>query len=371
MLAREESLHKYWLRVAEVAALFLFVALVILVVGLLLKYILPFILGWIVAVLLLPVVRFLEEIRIPRLLAVLLTLGICVALLVVFFVAAIVGVAREAPTLTVGSEYLLRSGELWIHQQVLRGEILYGNLPPQVANQLQNTFVHVLASAEKWLQKFATEVLMSVTHLPETIFVAIIAVITAFFLLLHRESMTKRFFRILPPGWSAKMEGVIRDIHKAFVGTIRVQLLLMILSAVLGIGGLLLLHFRFAVLLGILFGLFGIVPIVGSALLTVPWALLAFTTGHLSIAIKILTLQVGVSILRHLIEPKFLANNVGLDILSTLFALYVGLQAMGFIGLFIGPILLIAVKSLFASHLFVDLLPNSVNSMLDSEEQVK
>jgi sporulation integral membrane protein YtvI len=359
LLNRQQMLRRYWLRVAEVAALLLFVALAIVVVGLLMRYILPFILGWLVAVLLVPLVRLLERWNVPRLLATLIVLLLLVLFVIVLFVGVIVGVAREAPMLTLNSEHFLARGSLWIQEEIEAGRVFYGELPPQVATQIQRTFVHVLALMELWFQHFASGLLRSVTHLPETLFLAVITVITAFFLLIHRERMLRRFYRMLPPGWSDKVASVVHDVYRAFGGTIRVQLVLMLLSAGLGMLGMWVLHFRYAVILGLLFGLFGVVPMLGSALMTVPWAIGALVVGDVSVALKVIGLQVVISILRHLIEPKFLADNVGLDTLSTLFALYVGLQSIGFLGLFVGPIVLIGIRSLFATHLFEDFFPGT------------
>jgi sporulation integral membrane protein YtvI len=202
-----------------------------------------------------------------------------------------------------------------------------------------------------------TGLIRLITHLPETLFVLVISTITTFFMLVRRERMYLRFLRILPPGWGLKMQVVIRDVSRAFVGTVRVQIVLMLFSCVMGIIGMSVIGVPYAFLLGVLFGVAGLVPMLGSALLTVPWAAGAFMLGDVRLAIKLLLVQLVISIIRHLIEPKILADNVGLDMLSTLFGLYVGLQVMGFIGLFLGPIVMIAVKSLLRAHMFRDFFP--------------
>jgi predicted PurR-regulated permease PerM len=67
-------------------------------------------------------------------------------------------------------------------------------------------------------------------------------------------------------------------------------------------------------------------------------------------------LQVIVSVVRHSIEPKLMASNMELGTLSALFGMYVGLTTIGVIGLVIGPLLMIALRSLIKARMFVDLV---------------
>jgi predicted PurR-regulated permease PerM len=48
------------------------------------------------------------------------------------------------------------------------------------------------------------------------------------------------------------------------------------------------------------------------------------------------------------------AENVGLDPLLTLVALFVGLQVFGFIGLIAGPVALVLINALIKSDVFSD-----------------
>lgn len=62
-----------------------------------------------------------------------------------------------------------------------------------------------------------------------------------------------------------------------------------------------------------------------------------------------------VLIFRQIIEPKVVAENVGLDPLLTLVALFVGLQIFGFLGLIIGPVSLVLINALVKAKVFTDI----------------
>jgi sporulation integral membrane protein YtvI len=357
---KQQQLRKYRLRVFEVAVLFVFIIIFAVLLAFMMKYIMPFVIGWILAILLIPLVHKLEKHGMGRTASVVTILSATVAVLVASMTALIIAIAHEATMLTNNSTSYFVQVNTWIVDKVASGKVFYSKLPPDVAVKMKSELIDVLSSMEKWFQSFAAYLLTFVTHLPETLFVIVIALITTYFILANHEKMMSRFLAVLPPGWSGKFRGVLEAMSRAFVGSIRVQVILVIMSIVLGVIGLWILHFPYAVILGVLFGLAGIIPILGSAILTVPWAIGALLMGDVSIALKLLLLQIVVSVIRHMIEPKILADSVGLDTLSTLFALYVGMKALGVLGLFLGPIILIGVKSLFATHLFVDFIPHTM-----------
>jgi predicted PurR-regulated permease PerM len=51
-------------------------------------------------------------------------------------------------------------------------------------------------------------------------------------------------------------------------------------------------------------------------------------------------------------EPKVLSSSLGLNPLATLISLFAGLQLFGFMGLFIGPVLLVLFMSLYQANVF-------------------
>lgn len=355
--ARQVKLRRYLWRLVEVVSLLLFVVLLLWVFSWSLRYILPFVLGWLIALLLWPLVRALERRGLGRIAAVTAVMTFVVAAVLLLSVYAVVALVREASAFSTHIAQYASALDDLVREQITAGQQVFGELPPKVSAGIEDALLSSLGSMEAMLRGFARSLVGSLTHLPETVFVIVISLVAAFLMLVRRERMYASFLRILPPGWAGKVEVVAADVTRAFVGTIRVQVVLMLLSAVLGVIGMWIIGIEYFVMLGILFGLAGMVPIVGSALITVPWAVGAALMGDIPLAVKVLLLQIIISIIRHLVEPKILADNVGLDMLSTLFGLYVGLKVLGVIGLFLGPILLIGIKSLLRARMFVDFLP--------------
>lgn len=83
----------------------------------------------------------------------------------------------------------------------------------------------------------------------------------------------------------------------------------------------------------------------------IPWAIIASLNGDIKLAIALIALYVIIIVTRQLIEPKIVSNNIGIHPIFTLIAMYTGYKVIGILGLFIGPIVLIILKNIFANLL--------------------
>lgn len=95
------------------------------------------------------------------------------------------------------------------------------------------------------------------------------------------------------------------------------------------------------VLWGVVTGFFSLVPMVGTAIIWVPAAIVLLLTGHLAKGIILLALGTAViGTVDNLIRPIILRKSVHLHMLLVFFALIGGLQVFGVLGLFVGPVIL-------------------------------
>lgn len=89
-----------------------------------------------------------------------------------------------------------------------------------------------------------------------------------------------------------------------------------------------------------------IVPVLGTGTVIIPWAVYSLLNGSYSFAIGLVVIYIVVLIIRQIIEPKLVADQLGLPPVLTIAAMYIGTQLFGFIGLFLLPITLIMLKRL-------------------------
>lgn len=85
----------------------------------------------------------------------------------------------------------------------------------------------------------------------------------------------------------------------------------------------------------------------GSGTVILPWAVICSVRGDITLAIALAVLYVIISVARQFLEPKVVSNQIGIHPIFTLIAMYTGYKAIGILGLIIGPIIIIILKSIF------------------------
>jgi predicted PurR-regulated permease PerM len=72
-----------------------------------------------------------------------------------------------------------------------------------------------------------------------------------------------------------------------------------------------------------------------------------FATGNIRVGVSLLIIYAIIWTVRQITDPKILGHNIGVHPLLTLIGLYVGLQVFGFLGLIIGPFLMVIARTVF------------------------
>ncbi len=89
-----------------------------------------------------------------------------------------------------------------------------------------------------------------------------------------------------------------------------------------------------------------IMPVLGTGGVLVPWAVISVTTGDVMFGVGMFILYLIVTVIRNIIEPKIIGQQVGLHPVVTLLALFLGAKLRGIVGLFGLPVTLVIVKQL-------------------------
>lgn len=146
--------------------------------------------------------------------------------------------------------------------------------------------------------------------------------------------------------WYSRYLPALKHLKTSMLGWLRAQLKLAALTYGLVCVGLLLLGIPFAPIWAFLIALVDAVPMLGTGLILVPWALICFLQGKSVQAMGMLGIFAAATLTRSALEPRLLGRQLGLDPLVTLAALYLGYQLFGIPGMLLSPILAVAVAQL-------------------------
>ena len=193
------------------------------------------------------------------------------------------------------------------------------------------------------------------TSLPNAATVMVISLLAAFFISKDFYKLKDRFYHLLPPFVKGRITGVLFDLKKALFGFVKAQVTLISITGFIVIVGLLILRVEYAFTIGIITGIVDLLPLLGTGSVFIPWIIYLFIKGNYSLVIGLSILYAVVVIQRQIMEPKIVADNIGLDPLITLMAIFVGLQLLGVLGLIIGPVTVVILYALINANIFQDL----------------
>jgi len=140
---------------------------------------------------------------------------------------------------------------------------------------------------------------------------------------------------------------VKRELSGAGIAYVKTQVILILLVSTVCTLGLVLIKNSYAMLFGVAIGIFDAFPVLGSGLILVPWSILSFIRGRALAGAVLLTLFGICQFLREYLEPKLLGGKMGIRPVQSLMAVYIGYELFGVLGLFLGPFGLVLIKSMW------------------------
>lgn len=315
------------------------------VIGKMFSAFLPFIIALILAFLLEPLlVRVMRAVRIRRSYAAVITLILAIAGLSLFIFVIVARLYTELSELAIR---LPNYGYLvdLVTKQVQTVE-KFVEVNPQIQDTLFTSTESIAKTLQGWAKSGSAFLLSFLTALPRVFIVIVVSVVATLLMSSSYPNVRRFITNLFPRRWQESAQAISRDLGAAVVGFVRSQAILVSVTTLATIGGLLLMGNPYAVTLGVIAGLLDIVPIVGTGMLFVPWAVGLFIMGSYGEGVKLLVMWIIIMIVRQFLEPKVLSKGIGIHPLPTLISMYVGLQLIGGFGLIVGPAFVIIYEAL-------------------------
>ena len=321
------------------AGIALLVLGVLFTVNYLSKVLLPFFVAWLLAYLLYPIVKFVQEkCHVPT-----RALSIIVTMIVVIAVAALI-IYLIIPPMIAQIGKLSQLITQYVQQQTNTSDL--SQLIKEWITEHREQIEKVLKSSDMTeALKAAVPQLFNVVGHTANIIISIvgsmITLLYMFFILLDYEYLTDNWIRIFPqkarPFWSA----LAGDVEKALNSYIRGQGLVALCMGILFCIGFTIIDFPMAIGLGILIGIMDLVPYLHTFAL-IPTAFLALLkaadTGQnfwIIMASAVAIFIIVQIIIDMIITPKIMGKAMGLNPAILLLSLSVWGALLGFIGLII------------------------------------
>lgn len=304
----------------------------------------PFLLGLGLAFTAEPMVEFFsKKLRFPRPLAAGLGVSgafcflmLLLALICAFFVRELRYLAGVLPAL----EQTARSGIAFLENWLLG---LADRAPGSIGTPLQANIRDLFSGGTALLDKAVRYLLglagTLLTRVPDSALTLGTAILSGFMISAKLPGLRTYCRQHFPREKLKPLWDTLKRTKTALAGWLLAQLKLSAVTLLLLSGGLLLLRIPYGLLWALGISVLDAFPVLGTGTVLLPWALICFLQGDGARAIGLLGIYTAISLTRSLLEPKLVGNQLGLDPLVTLMALYTGYKIWGLGGMILAPLI--------------------------------
>ena len=304
----------------------------------LLHFFMPFVVGWILALLANPLVRFLERrVKLVRRHGSMLIIIAALAIVIGLFYGAGLLVYREMGSFLADAPEIYQSVIAEIENALQNGrklaEYFPQNLQPPLlafSDNLDGLFGKLVSRAAEPTVQIAGHVAKSI---PNLLVNMVIIILSSYLFLANRESIMRWLKEHLPAFVFRYIEYMKRDAKGLIGGYFLAQFRIMCVVALILAAGFLVLGVRYGVLLAFLTAILDFLPIFGTGTVLFPWAVVKLFAGEYAYATGLILLYILTQVIRQIIQPKIVGESMGLPPLMTLFLLYLGFKLRGLTGM--------------------------------------
>ncbi|MCI8788388.1 MAG: sporulation integral membrane protein YtvI [Lachnospiraceae bacterium] len=357
-------MKKYCKALVNLGVAAVILAAVLFLLPRLFLFFMPFVAGWIIALIASPLVRFFEEkVKLKRKAGSAFVIIVIIALVVlmIYIVCAqlfeqIIGLGRALPEMMEGMESDLES----IGKNL---NLLLARLPGNIQLNLGDRGIELESYLGELLERFGSPTIEAAGNLAKLlpgIFIGMImALLSAYFFVAERHQLNEWFWKHMPASVKMRYRVVRHSLGKSVGGYFKAQLKIEVWMYFLLLLGLGILRVNYFGLIALGIAILDFLPFLGTGTVLIPWAVIRILTAQYQTAIGLLVIWGVGQLARQLIQPKIVGDSIGVPPLPTLFLLYIGYKVGGVIGMILAVPLGLLVYSLYQDGAF-DTTKNSV-----------
>lgn len=337
------------------------VVLVFALVPKLLVFFMPFVVGWLIALLANPLVRFMERrLKMVRRHSSMLIIITAIALVVVGGYFALAAIVRELYGFitmlpNIYGSFLQDLEEI---RENLQGVSARFPLPlREGAANLTDSLTEALGDLIGAVGKPTVAAAGTVArNIPNALIHVIFAILSAYFFIAERDKIVQAVRERIPNWIREKWHFITEKFRKAIGGYFKAQFKIMGVVALILFVGFLILRIHYAILLAVLIAVLDFLPFFGTGTALIPWAVLKVLSADYQFAVGLIIIYLVSQLVRQVIQPKIVGDSIGLNPLSTLFFMFIGYKVSNIFGMIIAVPIGMILVSLYQAGAFGDVI---------------
>lgn len=317
----------------------------------------PFVVGWVIALIAGPLVKFFEKtLKIKR------KAGSAFVIIAVIALVVLAGYFLGVKLTEETAGFFAELPDMWentLQDFTEVGERL-SNANKYLPEAVQSTFKGIVDNVEGYIGdligRLSTPTIEALgrfaMNLPSIIIGIIMSVLSAYLFVTDKEYVPNLLSRIMPEAIIERWEMVKRGLRHAVGGYFKAQLKIEFWMYLLLGFGFSLLKVRYAFIIAVGVAFLDFLPFFGTGTVLLPWAVVKFLSGDYTMVIGLLIIWGVGQLARQLIQPKIMGDSMGLAPIPTLVLLYVGYKVGGVLGMIIAVPIGIIVLNMYEEGVF-------------------
>lgn len=352
-----QSIKTYVKVVLNILTTLVILTLCLFLLPKLIYFFFPFVIGWIIALIASPVVRFFEEkLKVRRKGAsVIVIVAVLAAVISIVYTAASI-LIREGISFINELPMLLEGIKAEFIQVGANLQGIYNRLPKDMQNTLNNIGIEMSDFFGGMMEDAGTPTFEAVGNvarqLPDIFLGTIMCILSAYFFVADKNYMSDAMQRFVPDSIRYRFNLIRRSFRKAVGGYFKAQLKIEFWVYILLVIGLLTLHVRYALLVALGIAFMDLLPVFGTGTIMIPWAIIEILGKNYTMAVGLLIVWCVGQLVRQMIQPKIVGDSMGMDAIPTLFLLFIGYKAGGVLGMILAVPIGIIFVNLYEEGVF-------------------
>lgn len=347
------SNYKYWLDVIKKILIFLLSIFFIYIGFKISIFYIPFLIAFVLSLLIEPLIRFLmKKFKMRRKFSAILIFVIILSIIISLIIWGVITLVSEATSFLENINFYFDKISQGMQNLFSRFNFDKIKLSDEITVILQDSSNNLIQTASSWLQGFLTKLLNALTSIPTIGLYIVITILALYFMCTDKIYMLDQIEHHLPEKWVKNLTKHIKALTKALGCYLKAELKLILISFVISLIGLYIfsiigMNVKYPLMIAIGIAIVDALPIFGSGTVMVPWAIFSAFNGDIRLGVSILVLWIIMCVVRQIMEPRIVSGQIGIHPIFTLIAMYTGFRFLGFIGMFVGPIVLILLKNIY------------------------
>ncbi len=321
-------------------------------------YFMPFFIAAILALITEPIIKFnMNKLRMSRRMSS-LVVDICTIVIILAF-AIWVGIFAVGKLIAFSKELPSYVGQISNTIQTNFTNIaddLSEYVSEDVIAIISDSLSGVLSSLSTYVQNMVSSLLRIVMSVPRFIVNIIITILAFILFTKDRVNIINIVDFHFPSSWIKKGLMIKNEVITTLGSYLKVYSKIIVLTTIellISFSILNLIGFKIEhiIRLSVLIAIVDILPVLGIGTILIPWSILSLVMGEFGFGIALIIVYIVLTIIRQLVEPKLVSNQLGVHPIITLFAMYAGFKLIGFSGLILGPFALVILRCVYAEQI--------------------